>query len=1439
MNISERTFVSLKSSIVTTVTDQMHEATMFVLDKGQGQIVDYPDQVIDLLRSILFKTVNAYEPRTNIENILDMTGLPLSGRLPGRLDLVAKGVHGTMDMVFELRKELDKLTDGEREVLLKQLPSDLQVVKAVLVKDWKPSRGLTVAHTISGVVVCCADKLGESGKAAIAYSAPIASKVSRYLVSSETQQAIQGTWDYCVKGTCNIGMNRLTSYVLDKAKQKLAVGGSIEHVLNFLTNQFNFLEEALVKIDSTLQGLPPSKILAASFLSMDEFSSLTLEAEKNFPKKIVKNAKLEQRYQLYHAAQQNALPASEINMAFRLICDPKDYGRSLREVCLALFQEKLEQRAPGVELLEQTNQKFKEFCVKHHLESQTPESLQLIKRAFFAKHLSLFRDNEGIFFLSDMILLAPQDYLGDQEILLEDFLKKASMLYLKRYLYPTIIDQFFPSDFDPLIKGLSKLARIDLHDLLSTAISVAIIEQGIECLRDPLMISKIVLAVLGGDVNAFADYRLGDGSSQQVKERFNKLLQCLGTRDYPEALQGLSLQPNLKRKDKVGKEVAGEIDKSVEGLINQHSLFIQLLVRPIGRDVGQVIAGLTQRKDFGMIILLTAGRLNQTFKDPVSAPELDLMDGEVIARVERIAQVMYPSAVGLLRTVRTLIPKFILRSHLKSKQDLIMNTKYSDHISLVENELLINHLTKRFIDSLRLYPIPFPRVESESLLRKGIHQAISQHVQETVEVIWGNVNSQEAIKYTKEYLQFLEEQETGELVSMIKRAALNPQYIRRKIIQRQENVLQSIVKRVDEMLLHPIPLPRVPLSLAVINQRLNLLELPVKLRQLQEALEGLWVARNNPYKNHSKEQLRAMITSTTEQMAAEEVVWENADERNQFLRLKEFIKLREEMANAQSGLSHLYAQEVDKASGQDLLEQRRKNVRKLKSSIERSEQMIKFLAAKKDSAAELAEKSHLEQLRARLENQQSFVDHLMGEMQKKAVRVKSLKAELRAKPVFTDLIKYEKELFDSLIGGGVDEENSSKILELRERIARLEEEARREIENFRKEESIITGNSIPSSVRNKFALVNMMLEEVHLEGQPTEQETLRDLRGRMKDLYQEILQLDFGFHLTATSQPKELIESFSHREALLEQTSQDFRVEIGNMDLRLTAITQQQREAVERMQQLGDLDRQLEDQIIETQSMASDIAVLEADGNLQIALLGVQSQKSIIAKNEELRPLRQALAAKEEEILKLHEARENSMGLWTFTIHRVKNLFIEDDPVIQELENQAAILRNQISQLEKHIEDEQSFILYSERNLLALERLKRLSGEQDFDRIKACYERRLIQDKESKEGLNREKKQISEKGKLLSKESADLKLLKQKKLERIEQISKQRQEIGHQIRCLKCLNAWDESSQIALPLVVGEAPTVVLTSKIQKMKTTLKGAMYTFTGLFKKEAVVV
>src|ERR1700761_2755793 len=111
-------FSSLGPILKTTIKDQVHQAVTSSLST-KDKTFAMSGTLIELIKFYLPPGAKSYQYKVDL---LDVTGLPLSGRLPFRVDLLAKGSYQALEAFFVLRKQFDQLTAAERDAVLKQLP---------------------------------------------------------------------------------------------------------------------------------------------------------------------------------------------------------------------------------------------------------------------------------------------------------------------------------------------------------------------------------------------------------------------------------------------------------------------------------------------------------------------------------------------------------------------------------------------------------------------------------------------------------------------------------------------------------------------------------------------------------------------------------------------------------------------------------------------------------------------------------------------------------------------------------------------------------------------------------------------------------------------------------------------------------------------------------------------------------------------------------------------------------------------------------------------------------------------------------------------------------------------------------------------------------------------------------------------------------------------
>lgn len=882
MSISSESscFSELGPILKTTIADGIHQSIVSSLSHTEKASV-LSDKMLEMLKKY---------PQGKIENTLKNMIIPLSGQLPFRIDIFAKGIFEVFESYDSFQKKFQQLPEAEKEAILRQLPENSLIKDVVsgkceklpktiahltesLIRDYifikcqnllptsvahlmeNQIRGqiidpeslphiAKVTHVMTGSVVALSNGLATAGDGALLQGKMLMSKATEQAITSEhvphrvkhiiikgkeklpvVAEKVQSIWNVVAQKVAHVGREGII-FTMGIVREEVEKDDTvIEKIVGLLTSNIAFFEETLKKLDSTLKELPPSKMLNTVFLSIDQFNQLNIQAREECPEEFVEDELFLQKFKIYYAAKSKQLPTPTMNQAFHLLCDPKDEGKSLRERYNLELGNAFFHIQPSEENQRKAFEAFFSFCNQHQLQDQPPKSLETIKSAFLVHYLTKSSSIAGAsqiktgLFLAEMILLNPRDFLGDQEIQLEVLMKKAGILFAKQSLYPTIVQKFLPPDFNDLISGISQLTGSNLEEAMSTAIANAIVENGITYLTNPQAISTIILQALGADVAQYSQFTVGDGTRNDIHHRLGTLLLSLNTPHHSHALKGISAQKNSKTQEEIGQEVVAEIDEKMDSRLAEYSALIQKIIEKPGHALGTEVAALSQRKDWGLCLLMFTDQLNKTLQDPAKAPDIDLVSVETQLRLERMIKNFYPSAASLINKLRLVIPQTLIESTLKAKQDKLRSQSYSGYIDSIENNLLLKHLTKRFMDGLKFHtPQSVPAEIDEALLSKGIGQALNHHVNEMIQAIWGvEAKAPEAREYRKECLLILNQQPTSEILDFIRRGDLKS-----AIIKRQELALTDLTAEIDDLILKPMELASIyPFNLKNVEKRLK------------------------------------------------------------------------------------------------------------------------------------------------------------------------------------------------------------------------------------------------------------------------------------------------------------------------------------------------------------------------------------------------------------------------------------------------------------------------------------------------------------------------------------------------------------------------------------------------------------------------------------------
>lgn len=871
-------FSSLGPILKTTIKDSVEQGVVSSLTPD-GKKIAAPSFFIEMVKSYMPPEDMAFKFK---ESYMSKDFVHFTGQLPARVDLVAKGIMKTVEAYSDFQKKFERLTDAEKAVLLKQLPEN-SPLRDIMSGRWEvicesfshiadPESIVQIAK-VGYVAAKTLAQLSQGLEAVGNYTLEEIFTLGKMIVSSSSEGAvssekvphavkqilskgqevtpviskkIQTIWNKLVKETCDIVTEKVVPMVQENLQRQIGKHeGGIEWGLETFTNHFALLDETLKKIDSTLKDLPPRTLLATTFSSLDAFSQLTIQAKENCPEELLKDEESQQKFQIHYAAANNRLPTSAMNSAFSILCDPKTGEKSLRNRYFGVLNEALQKIPPSNKDVQEASEKaFSAFCEKQKLKGENPADLELIKSAFLIQYFNDSSKPENSSqtnpncFLAEMVLLNPQDFLGDKEIQSEELMKKAGVLYVKQNLYPTIVQKFLPADYSDLVRGIGKLTGSDIEESVKNAIANAIIENGIAYLTDPQAISTVVLHVLGADIKQLS---LPEGAQPGSRKKLEALFNSLATAGFAEALKEISVKQDTRTKEEIEQQSIHEVNDAADHMVNQYSILIKKILQKPAEALGKDVAALANRKDWGLCLLMYTHQLNQTLQDPTHAPKLDLTSPEAQIRLEHYMQNLYPEAAPLIHTLRKVVPHSLMANVWQGNQDWLQNLSYSDYIGSIENNLSLNHLTKRFMDELKFHsPQSLPAGLDETALSQGIKQTLDAQINEMVNKIWGvEASAPEAAEYRKDCIECLNQQPPGKLMAFIKEGNL-----RLEIINQKEAALKALTAEADALILHPIDLPSIhPFNLENIDKRLNELTVSDKTKgernQLIEARKYL------------------------------------------------------------------------------------------------------------------------------------------------------------------------------------------------------------------------------------------------------------------------------------------------------------------------------------------------------------------------------------------------------------------------------------------------------------------------------------------------------------------------------------------------------------------------------------------------------------------------
>lgn len=1322
-------FSKFSPLIKNTITDLVHSTVVGSLSTHGKRFV-VPSPILDQLNFYVSPQAKIWQWKVDLLDAINPL-LPLSGKLPGRVELPAKAVDAVMRAFFELRTSLDTLNAEERRAVLEQLPPSLESLKKMLSPEWTPPTALKVTRAVSSALVTISNGFKGIGDYATSKTTSLISQASSVVISPETRQKVVenvvGVWNIFIGGASDL----ITLSAMSKAQQVLGKGASVERVLNFLTNQFRLVDQTLAKIDSTLNAFPPSKVMATAFLSLDSFCQLSKGARDSFPKNLEDTPTNRQQFELHYAATRNLLPTPELNRAFQSLCDPALYGQSLKERCLEQLASQIDPQASD-HTAEQVNKNFKIFYDQKLAHLPGPpqgDALQLIKAAFKAKNQGKLVRDEGILCLADMILASPQDYTEDATITPSNLMKHAALFYVKKELYPTLADQFFPPELKLLIQGLTKLTGIDIQESVSDAISHIIVDNGVNYLTDPLAISTIVLQTLGVDATHFADYTekaIGNGTPEAIRKSFTDLLQSIGTEGYADKLKALAVKPQAQPKEVVGGQVVEEIDLATNGVLDQYSRLIQFVVSP-ARELGKNVAQLNKRQDFGMLILLLAGRLNANLKQPLQAPDLDLVEPDAIHKIARIAEELCPASSGLMKALK-LIPKKFLKSTLKSNQDFLRAFKYSEFTAFTENTLRINHLTHTFLKGL----MPFPGLDQQADIEQGIGQALYRHIQDNLQVIWGvDANSANILECTQEYLTFLEKQTPAELVKLVKEASLNPFKIRDQLMQEKEAALTAAVKRMDAILLHPIALPQIEPNATVIERRL------AELAQ----------------------------TPATEASNREIA---------QLERLKEVLSLQAEAARLQNSLSLIYAQQNGRASDHDTLVQLQKKAADLEVRILRSKQILKLNRAQPEAAELVAlEKRQLEELEQNLALTKQSITTISAQMKtREAEREEERALKLNKSLDLFKLLEGTRKTYFNLLDEG-KAETDRVMIELKNTIAVLKEKAAKQSKIFHEVDTSYDGKNIPDSTRCKVAFFNAWVQSLSMKKE-TEQDQKKWglLHHQMTHLYEEILKWDFSFGFASVSETVAREADLVEMDGNIQAVSDKIQRELLVTNAELEWLAEDETVLNTSVQALLGEEKIYKSQAEETTKLSQAVKLLE---------LEQMTKTSLAKRSATIQQLQSSLAEKEN----YRNTYLADMG----TLLRLANYMIKKTPELIELDAEILDLKTQLSKLELLVEEDRELIdSFTPKKLAAINLLETTFGQLDFNKIKEALNKRIENEQQKQIEIAAEKERLNINNQRLIAAKTELEKQKKEQSERLKKLEEEQAVTSSQKECMTFLN---------------------------------------------------
>ena len=747
----------------------------------------------------------------------------LIGKVSGLASLIKSLSQG-----FEaLRKELDKLTEDERNAFLRILP---QALKGPLEKNWKMPLSLQILGSIGVITAKANSCITSIGKKCVTKVLSFAGKLTGSIIGVENQKLLANS--LAAVGSHFISDLSKDAGSLFAQASKPFVRGIQAHLtplLAKLVSDFQHIHEILVNLDHVAKSLPPAKLANILFSSLATFSQINKVAMREWEKKSY--ASPLEMLQLKMAAVRKTFPSDEINRAIDLLLQGDLSKESLENRAIWLLETALEEQRFSSEENVKILHEFKLFCRQHQLNLLPQHCHRLLEKAFYLKYLAKApSENPEISFLVDLILSHPSivNTLFSPEMLMEQI----GFIYVKKELFPTLTRKFLPPDFPALLRALSKQSGIDLMDKLSTLFAQNFMRKGVAVLKDQSLIATLLLqCFFNVPIHHLEEFSPSSEDSVEFHSRLVEFCDAIGTNRYPEALKNLSLQKKDEGDIRVLKtKAARELEDLFYTWADQLPFIQKAAVGPFIRSVGNDILNAPTRKDWGLWLLLFAGDLNQGLLDPESIPPLRLLTPDNSENLQAIVKNLFPS----LRRVPGLT--IFSKPYLEKFDKALEEPDYIAQIGMVEVNLQMQTLTAYTINCLKFHSTQtFPSSIDETLLKKGVELVLRQHVKEMIRNIWGiPFHSPKQELFSKAYIEFLLKQTPAELLSTIKKAVKEPKTIRAKFITDREVALAKDLKRLDAILPHFPQLSRKQSKQEWLDLYARLSDLKVELELLYE-----------------------------------------------------------------------------------------------------------------------------------------------------------------------------------------------------------------------------------------------------------------------------------------------------------------------------------------------------------------------------------------------------------------------------------------------------------------------------------------------------------------------------------------------------------------------------------------------------------------------------